>query len=84
LLVAIFLHLVSLFFGLKTFIEDTFQLGIDLELLQIGLGALSCLRIAAVSEHLDEQFGEHLEHLALNMHVIVKVVVTLLTELDFA
>jgi len=38
--------------------------------------------LVTIGQHFNEQFSIHLEHLALNVHVILQVVVSLLSKLD--
>ena len=38
--------------------------------------------LVAVGQHLDEELGVHFEHLALDVHVVVQVIVALLAKLD--
>ena len=40
------------------------------------------LVLISVGQHLDQELGVHLEHLALHVHVVVQIVVSLLSELD--
>ena len=40
------------------------------------------MRFVPVGEHLDQELGIHLEHLTLDMHVVVQIVVSLLSKLD--
>ena len=82
LLVAFFLELVSFLLGLEALVEDAFQLRVDLELFKDGLSRLSSLLVVSIREHFYQKLSVHLEHLALNVHVVVQIVVSLRAKLD--
>ena len=53
LLVTVFLHLVSLLFGLEALVQDALEFCVDRQFLQAAYRRLRCLRVIPVGEHLD-------------------------------